>query len=109
MTKEYQLPKEFAEKWVAALRSGEYQQGSESLCYNDSYCCLGVACAISGVVNVPHQDWIKATTAKDTSIPKILIGSAATSGLVYAVSTMNDSGSSFADIADWIEENVQCV
>ena len=34
----------FATKWAAALRSGEYQQGSGFLRKGDSYCCLGVAC-----------------------------------------------------------------
>ena len=36
-------------KWVAALRSGKYQQGFSSLKRDDgSYCCLGVLCSISG-------------------------------------------------------------
>ena len=30
------------ERWVAALRSGEYTQGQGSLRILDSYCCLGV-------------------------------------------------------------------
>lgn len=37
-------------KWVAALRSGKYQQGRGQLKYNPDrvarYCCLGVLCAI---------------------------------------------------------------
>lgn len=33
-----------AKKWVAALRSGEYQQGRNSLREGDCFCCLGVAC-----------------------------------------------------------------
>jgi hypothetical protein len=39
-------------KWVDALRSGEYQQGKNYLLSPDGkqrYCCLGVACEISGV------------------------------------------------------------
>lgn len=31
-------------KWVIALRSGEYQQGKESLHPDGKFCCLGVAC-----------------------------------------------------------------
>ena len=34
------------EKWVNALRSGEYQQGSGALHPQDKYCCLGVLCDI---------------------------------------------------------------
>jgi hypothetical protein len=38
-------------KWVEALRSGEYEQGTGRLKTRDgSYCCLGVACDISGLV-----------------------------------------------------------
>lgn len=34
------------DKWVAALRSGEYTQGKFSLKSEDGFCCLGVACDI---------------------------------------------------------------
>ena len=59
--KKYKLPKEFAEKWLTALRSGDYEQGNEHLLsyeevdeftvnYNKkSYCCLGVACSLTEV------------------------------------------------------------
>lgn len=46
---EIKMSKEFLEKWTTALRSGEYQQGSGCLHNNDRYCCLGVACTISGI------------------------------------------------------------
>ncbi len=38
------MNKEIAAAWVAALRSGEYQQGHEQLRDNDQFCCLGVLC-----------------------------------------------------------------
>ena len=50
MTK-YKLPKEFATKWLEALRSGNYKQGM-GLLYNEdtgSYCCLGVVCKLCNV------------------------------------------------------------
>jgi hypothetical protein len=34
-------------KWVAALRSGEYEQGKGALHLDGRYCCLGVACDLS--------------------------------------------------------------
>lgn len=35
---------ENAKKWVAALRSGEYEQAEMYLRVNNKFCCLGVAC-----------------------------------------------------------------
>ena len=37
-----------AQKWVEALRSGEYKQGVGCLydSRHDKYCCLGVACKV---------------------------------------------------------------
>lgn len=35
---------EWKAKWVAALRSGNYQQGSGDLRHDDRFCCLGVLC-----------------------------------------------------------------
>lgn len=47
-------------KWVEALRSGEYQQGKGHLTVLDAdgnkfYCCLGVACEVSGVTEPAGQ------------------------------------------------------
>lgn len=41
--------KEKAMELVAALRSGKFQQCREVLRYDNTYCCLGVACEISGL------------------------------------------------------------
>jgi hypothetical protein len=38
------MKKDIAKIWVTALKSGDYKQGSEYLCANDRYCCLGVLC-----------------------------------------------------------------
>lgn len=38
--------KERRARWVAALRSGDYEQGQFSLCSKNRYCCLGVACEV---------------------------------------------------------------
>ena len=37
---------ENAQKWIDALRSGEYQQSTSRLRTGDTYCCLGVACEL---------------------------------------------------------------
>ena len=36
-------------EWVAALRSGKFTQCKGTLRLGDHYCCLGVACELSGV------------------------------------------------------------
>jgi len=36
-------------KWIAVLRSGEYQQANGKLRDGDKFCCLGIACDISGL------------------------------------------------------------
>ena len=36
------MKQEIKEKWVAALRSGEYKQGTDYLNANGNFCCLGV-------------------------------------------------------------------
>ena len=35
--------------WLRALRSGDYKQGRDQLRCDGKYCCLGVACDISGI------------------------------------------------------------
>lgn len=40
--KHIQMHREGAEKWLAALRSGEYVKGRTWLHQNNSYCCIGV-------------------------------------------------------------------
>jgi len=37
------------EKWVLALESGDYEQTDGILHSDDGYCCLGVACDVSGL------------------------------------------------------------
>ena len=44
-----QEQKEHRAELVAALRSGEYQQITGRLTDETGYCCLGVACEISGL------------------------------------------------------------
>lgn len=34
-------------KWIAALRSGDYEQTAEALQDENGYCCLGVGCKVA--------------------------------------------------------------
>jgi hypothetical protein len=39
---------EIADKWIAALLSGEYKQAKGKLYDGEGYCCLGVLCKVLG-------------------------------------------------------------
>ena len=56
---------ELKAKWVAALRSGDYKQGTEFLKAGSAteisngqheYCCLGVLCEILNIPSVPYPN-----------------------------------------------------
>jgi hypothetical protein len=40
------MKKEIADRWIAALRSGKYEQGYKRLNRDNKFCCLGVLCDI---------------------------------------------------------------
>lgn len=101
------------QKWVDALRSDKYKQGRFSLQSPTGFCCLGVACKVAeeNGVHVEYcvnsinrlfggclasqpdvQEWLQLKTATG----KCTIG---------YLSSLNDSGSTFSEIADIIEQN----
>lgn len=51
---------EIRARWTAALRSGDYRQGSRALATEDGeYCCLGVLCDLAvraGIIPAPAAD-----------------------------------------------------
>lgn len=117
------------EKWVKALRSGEYKQTIGKLSKEGKYCCLGVLCDLyekethSGEWEPSNRDdkclVFKAGGVQDTEIPPIPVvrwaGFKSIDDLTinrwddeYALQgdlvDINDSGNSFETIADLIEE-----
>ncbi len=121
------MKKEIAEKWVADLRTNPPQ--CKSVLYNGrGYCCLGRLCVILGVefknqyeINVsyplyqylPYRDGNRINTdySADAVLPEEiqdLAGMHSANGFMHsgnALSDLNDSGKSFSQIADIIEEN----
>lgn len=95
--------KEFIKKWVATLRSGDYKQGKRYLRFNDKFCCLGVACDI-----IDKTKWyaygniynygIFTSVLDDDTVKYIGLDDQN-----YLIA-MNDSGKTFDEIADYIEE-----
>ena len=59
------MKKEIADKWVEALRSGEYKQAKERLQSEDSLCCLGVLCKIA------EKDGVRINTTRDNVLDGI--------------------------------------
>lgn len=119
MKTQTKLPKRFKEKWVKALRSGEYEQGQDEL-YNEktnNFCCLGVAANICGISTkrlnyVPLlSNWYFSEDEilkENKNLPKVLIGSNEKedddySAIVEKLVNFNDNGKSFNWIASYIE------
>lgn len=113
---------ENAKKWVAALRSGEYQQGMDALRDGDRFCCLGVACDVyrkatgdgewtDMVFSVDRGDWDEWSSASLPDAVRKWIGlqtafgdwDATPENEFGCLSGANDSGEPFAKIADIIE------
>lgn len=103
------MDKEIKDKWLAALKSGKYEQGQGRLRSSaDKYCCFGVLCDILGKewemipgMAVPerwkcegHAGWPPDSVVDGTKI-----------GQSYAqiLIELNDGGSSFSEIADFIK------
>lgn len=103
------------ERWVAALRSGEYKQTAGALHDQHGYCCLGVLCEVADL-----SDPVTLTDANDydpNMVPwrslamtdefeegRLLVHQAGlTDDEASALATLNDQGVSFDEIADEIE------
>ena len=120
------------EKWIAALRSGEYQQGINSLRSNQGFCCLGVLCDLYAKEHNENWEHVNAYSEQNTKAedswyfqeetqflpekvmnwaqlednnPEVEILDKDDNLLEYEVlSHMNDVGKSFSIIADVIEK-----
>lgn len=97
--------------WVKKLRSREYEQGMSKLrLENDKFCCLGVLCDIMN-----PGGWHKPDKSSDFMFKdlygishRIVVDDVAIldQEAEAVIMAMNDEGSTFAEIADWIEGNL---
>lgn len=98
------------EKWVAALRSGNYKQTQERLRDESGHCCLGVLCEVfdptrwlpDGSNYYEYQG-----DPSDINLPytvKYEVG--INSDNEDTLMEMNDSGKTFTEIADFIEKEM---
>lgn len=115
--KHIKMPRELANKWLVALRSGKYKQGTHTLRSisrdntEDRYCCLGVLQMVAEGetegLTLPTRDWLTRhriffrDEAGDSATNPFLVS------LGDSVASCNDSGLSFKFIADAIEDEIE--
>lgn len=113
--------------WLDALRSGKYKQGTTYLKVDDCYCCLGVACELTGY---PSEEELGYTSWEELGGNNRLIstmsknimnyyGFAFADGLFKNAYTYKDHNSlanlndtermTFNEIADFVEKNMSKV
>ena len=113
---EAKMNPEVKAEWVAALRSGKYEQGRNKLWGAQGFCCLGVLCDMHARAtgaqwekvgdNYYYQrqcnylpDEVMAWAALDERTgPRVNTGTERISVAIF-----NDEGATFAQIADAIE------
>jgi hypothetical protein len=96
------------QRWVSALRSGEYKQGIGYLNRADKFCCLGVLCDISEVDQWDESliNNVMLYQRHNATLPPGVVDWAGWDDDTGRLVAMNDSGESFMTIADYIEENL---
>ena len=110
------------QKWVDALRSGEYQQTQRYLRTDDGFCCLGVLCDLYGKENNVEWNLVVAEDGdrdyyefqyKTGRIPLSVVewagvedGNPRVDDEIGTLANLNDKGSTFEQIADLIEEHL---
>jgi hypothetical protein len=120
------MDNDIKERWVTALRSGEYRQGRGSLHPDaDTYCCLGVLCSLHRLSREAIGTWGGSTYYGETNfLPKEVqawsgieardpeVGGARLSLLNDGNVGETDEGDvvirphTFAEIADLIEQHL---
>lgn len=107
------MKEEIAKQWVAALRSGEYEQGEAYLTADGRDCCLGVLCKLYGGRSrlETRCDERKVVVYGSDSTQELPASVRKWSGMRSAdgyrhggsLACLNDNGKTFAEIADIIE------
>ena len=100
--------------WIAALRSGEFEQCKEVLCNGKAHCCLGVLCEVAIAHGVPikrrmaiNQECVVFDGIESYAplSAQSWVGLREQEGRFDGnlLTHLNDTGMSFAEIADIIE------
>jgi hypothetical protein len=117
------MKQEIAQKWITALRSGEYKQTRLVLRTNTGFCCLGVLCDIFNK-ETGKGEWEKqfiysyvfknGHESNRSYLPESIqswahfntnSGELTINGSITSLSILNDYDYTFEQIAQIIEEN----
>lgn len=109
------MNQEIKTKWIAALKSGEYKQGTGYLKKDGKYCCLGVLCDLhakeTGNSFTPSEEYLKQIRILPIEVKNWAglinnYGRFESNDLPYdTLWQLNDmAGFSFPEIADIIEK-----
>jgi len=117
------MRQDIADKWIVALRSGEYKQGSDYLCDSGYHCCLGVLCELymehTGdllYASLKRDDGVVSYGGYTETLPIEVMkwsGVSTETGSIYdsdmqdvfsSLAEMNDSGHTFDELADIIHQ-----
>lgn len=106
---EGRLPNNIKAKWIKALRSGKFEQGSGALRREGKYCCLGVLAEVSGVA--PESIEGHGVLLSVSPYLSEMLDPGYGRDRQIALENMNDGyrgtkKCSFPEIADWIEANL---
>jgi hypothetical protein len=100
------MKKQLFEAWTLGLRSGEHFQTVSRMFDGAGYCCLGLLCKVAGrkVASADDgDDYEGSPNRSNYEFVRELLGDYFSSTL----STANDSGATFFDIADSLEKSVK--
>ena len=102
------MNQELKAKWVAALRSGKYKQGKMRLRSEngEAYCCLGLLCEIEGGMSDGEWEIKRYSFDVGTILDAGLHSPGQDRSPAKILADMNDSGKTFAEIADHVEANL---
>ncbi len=118
------LTKKVKERWLKALRSGKFIQGNgqlfekDKMIYDDefgngkeckAYCCLGVIASVEGLMKSKKCRGDFGFLTRDGEELSAPLVEGLEHGVQKKLAKMNDDGTPFKDIADYIEKNVPAV
>lgn len=94
------LTKKLKQKWIKALRGGEFKQGRGRLKKANRHCCLGVLQAIAPDIKSDSIYLLADIRNSRSYITGLPISKQQT------LATMNDDANDFLEISNWIEKRI---